>query len=147
MVHTIDELASSVPSRIAKLAGVRTQLAVPMPLDERLIPAMTSTGRRSGHSPTSKQQLAKKDEDRAAAWFIAGKFRARRGIETPSTEQTSNQPPLPAPNAAPPPTTWQIIVESHGASSKVERRYHRPARGTKSTNMVKGRTVDVPLSG
>jgi signal transduction histidine kinase/putative methionine-R-sulfoxide reductase with GAF domain len=40
LVHTIDELASSVPSRIAKLAGVRTQLAVPMLLDERLIGAI-----------------------------------------------------------------------------------------------------------
>jgi GAF domain-containing protein len=40
VVHTIDELASSVPSRIAKLAGVRTQLAVPMLLHERLIGAI-----------------------------------------------------------------------------------------------------------
>ena len=40
VVHTIDELASSVRSSIAKLAGVRMQLAVPMPLDERLIGAI-----------------------------------------------------------------------------------------------------------
>ena len=40
VVHTIDMLASPVPSRIAKLAGVRTQLAVPMLLDEKLIGAI-----------------------------------------------------------------------------------------------------------
>ena len=40
VVHTIDSLASPVPSRIAKLAGVRTQLAVPMLLDEKLIGAI-----------------------------------------------------------------------------------------------------------
>jgi signal transduction histidine kinase len=40
VVHTIDSLASPVPSRIAKLAGVRTQLAVPMLLDEQLIGAI-----------------------------------------------------------------------------------------------------------
>ena len=40
IVHTIDTLASPVPSRIGKLAGVRTQLAVPMLLDEKLIGAI-----------------------------------------------------------------------------------------------------------
>ena len=40
LVHTLDMLASPAPSRIAKLAGVRTQLAVPMLLDEKLIGAI-----------------------------------------------------------------------------------------------------------
>ncbi len=40
VVHTLDMLASPAPSRIAKLAGVRTQLAVPMLLDEKLIGAI-----------------------------------------------------------------------------------------------------------
>jgi two-component system, NtrC family, sensor kinase len=39
-VHTLDMLTSPAPSRIAKLAGVRTQLAVPMLLDEKLIGAI-----------------------------------------------------------------------------------------------------------
>ena len=39
-IHTLDMLASPAPSRIAKLAGVRTQLAVPMVLDEKLIGAI-----------------------------------------------------------------------------------------------------------
>ena len=37
VVHTLDMSTSPTPSRIAKLAGVRTQLAVPMLLDNRLI--------------------------------------------------------------------------------------------------------------
>ncbi len=40
LVHTIDMSASPTPSRIAKLAGVRTQLAVPMLLDDKLIGAI-----------------------------------------------------------------------------------------------------------
>ena len=40
VIHTIDMSASSVPSRIAKLAGVRTQLAVPMLLNGELIGAI-----------------------------------------------------------------------------------------------------------
>jgi GAF domain-containing protein len=40
VVHTIDMLASQTPSRIAKLADVRTQLAVPMLLDDKLIGAI-----------------------------------------------------------------------------------------------------------
>ena len=37
VVHTLDMATSPTPSRIAKLAGVRTQLAVPMLLDKKLI--------------------------------------------------------------------------------------------------------------
>ena len=37
VVHTLDMSTSPTPSRIAKLAGVRTQLAVPMLLDNELI--------------------------------------------------------------------------------------------------------------
>ena len=40
VVHTVDMLASPAPSRIAKLAGVGTQLAVPMLFEEKLIGAI-----------------------------------------------------------------------------------------------------------
>ena len=40
VVHTLDMSTSPTPSRIAKLAGVRTQLAVPMLLDNKLIGAI-----------------------------------------------------------------------------------------------------------
>ena len=40
-VHTLDMAASSHPTRIAKSAGVRTQLAVPLLLDTELVGAIT----------------------------------------------------------------------------------------------------------
>jgi GAF domain-containing protein len=40
-VHTLDMAASSHPTRIAKSAGVRTQLAVPLLLDAELVGAIT----------------------------------------------------------------------------------------------------------
>ena len=40
VVHTLDMSTSPTPSRIAKLAGVRTQLAVPMLLNNKLIGAI-----------------------------------------------------------------------------------------------------------
>ncbi len=39
-VHTVDMAASPNPSRIAKLAGVRTQIAVPLVKDEHLVGAL-----------------------------------------------------------------------------------------------------------
>jgi GAF domain-containing protein len=41
LVHTFDMAASDHPTRIAKSAGVRTQLAVPLLLDEQLVGAIT----------------------------------------------------------------------------------------------------------
>ena len=55
-IHTLDMLASPAPSRIAKLAGVRTQLAVPMVLDEKLIGAINL--HRQEVRPFTDKQIA-----------------------------------------------------------------------------------------
>ena len=54
VVHTIDMLAAPVPSPPAKLAGGRTQLAVPMLMMASWSERLLSTGRRSVHSRTSR---------------------------------------------------------------------------------------------
>ena len=56
LIHTLDMLASPAPSRIAKLAGVRTQLAVPMVLDEKLIGAINL--HRQEVRPFTDKQIA-----------------------------------------------------------------------------------------